>query len=125
MSWYAAHVVLYVKYKKGPQSKFPVWENVFLIEAATDEEAFAKAEARAREDEGDCDGSFRWGGRPATWVFAGIRKLVSCDDPDERPGHGSEVTYTEMQLDSEEAVRKMAAGEAVTVELTDEFPVEA
>jgi hypothetical protein len=123
MSWFAAHLVLYVRFKERRQDKFPVWENVVLIKADSEDEAFTKAEQRGRDDEGDDEGSFRWGGRPAEWVFAGVRKLTACQDQDKRPGDGTEVTYTEMQLDSEQAVRKLAAGQPVSVHLRDKYRV--
>ena len=120
MTWYAAHLIMYVKLKAGEQKRFTVWENVVLLRAASDEEALAKAERRAREDEGDDDGSFRWGGHPATWVFAGVRKLVTCADPDVRPDDGMEITYIEMELPSLNSVRRLAQGHEVTVRLSDE-----
>jgi len=121
MSWFTAHLVLYVKFKDRTQKRFPVWENLILVRADSEDEAFAKAEARGREEEGDDDGSFRWDGEPATWVFAGVRKVTACDDPGRRPGDGTEVSYIEMELGSEEAVRRLSEGESVTVRLKDRF----
>ena len=46
--WYAAHAVMLFRLKEGEQTEFPIWENIFLIEAATPEETHQKAEARAR-----------------------------------------------------------------------------
>lgn len=123
-SWYAAHLVLYVKLKDRPQDKVTVWENVVLIHANSEEEAFEKATQRGQEEAGDEDGSFRWNGWPAAWVFAGVRKLTSCDDPEERPGDGSEITYTELQVDSEDSVRKLVNGESVTLSYCDRFAEE-
>lgn len=115
MAWYAAHAIMYVKFKDGVQDKYPFWENIILIEAGTDEEAFAKAEARAREDEGDSQGSFTHEGRAAEWVFAGIRRLVNCTDPFEPPTDGTEITYLEMEVESEDCFEKILKGEAVKV----------
>src|SRR5579884_3830901 len=120
-SWYAAHLILYVRLKEGPQRKYPVWENIVLIKARTDEEAFAKAEKRGQEEAGDDDGTFRWGGKPARWVFAGVRKVTLCEDPESRPDDGTEVSYTELEVDSEQAVRKLVAGQPVAVKVKDEF----
>src|SRR5439155_4209693 len=113
--WYAAHLVMYVQVKNGALPKIPVWENIILIKAGSEEEAFAKAEQRGKEDEGDDDGSFRWGGKPAQWVFAGIRKLTLCEDPQKRPSDGTEVSYTEMEVASEQAVWKLLEDEPVAV----------
>lgn len=123
MTWFAAHVVMYVKWKDGPQKRFPVWENVVLLKAESEDEAFDKAEQHGREGEGDDDGSFRWGGHPATWVFAGVRKLTACANADKRPNDGTEITYTELEVDSPEAVRKLVEGQAVSVRVKDRFPM--
>ena len=126
MAWYAAHIVTYFRRKRSPQPRrFVVWENVVLIRAASDEEAFARAEERGRRDAGDPDESLRINGRPAEMVFAGVRKVVLCQDEDRRPGDGTEVTYTEMQLGSEEMIRKLVAGEPVSATIADRFPGEA
>ena len=123
MNWYSAHLLMYVKFKSQPQSRFPVWENIVLITADSEEEAFAKAERRGREDEGDEDESFRWGDAAAEWVFAGVRKITACQDEEKRPGDGTEVTYIEMEVSSREALDKLIAGEPVSVRMADRFPV--
>lgn len=120
MTWYAAHVVMYVKLKNPEhQHEFPVWENVVLIQAKSDELAFAKAEAAARLNEGDDDGTFKWDGEPATWVFAGVRKLTRCEDPNQRPADLSEVTYIEMTAKSEKAIRDLVKGKQTTIKIND------
>lgn len=121
MSWFAAHILMYVKLKAHPQDRFPVWENILLIQAESEDEAFAKAEQWGHEEEGDEDGSFRWGGQPAQWVFAGVRKLTLCQDAEKRPRDGTEVSFTEMEVDSREAIEKLLQGEPVAVKLMDQF----
>ena len=119
--WFAAHVVMYVKLKDQPQKQFTVWENIVLIKARSEDEAFEKARLRGQEEAGDEDGTFRWDGKPACWVFAGVRKLTACEDPDKRPGDGTEITYTEMLLESEQAVCKLVNGDPVALEYADRF----
>lgn len=121
MSWFAAHIVMSVKLKRKRQRRFPVWENVVLIKADSEDQAFEKAKQRGRLEEGDDDGSFRWGGEPATWVFAGVRKLTACEDPEHRPGDGSEVSYLELELKSEEAVTRFAANQPVPTFYNEKF----
>jgi hypothetical protein len=121
MSWYAAHIVMMVQLKEQPQERFPVWENIVLVKARSEEEAFAKAEARGHEDEGDDDGTFLWGGKPAAWVFAGVRKITSCEDGMKRPGDGTELSYLELELASARAVESYVQGEPVRVLLRDTF----
>ena len=97
-TWYAAHILMYVKLKEGTLKGIPVWENIVLIEAQSDEEAFAKAKKKGEESAGDDGGSFRWAGKPATWVVAGVRKVTLCEDAEERPGDGTEITYVQLRV---------------------------
>jgi hypothetical protein len=115
MTWFAAHVVLYIAFKGGRQDSYPVWENVILVEADTEDAGFAKAEVYGREAEGDDRGTLRWGERPASWVFAGVRKLVRCDSDPEPPGEGTEITSSDIVVDTFEAVRDLAAGRRVSL----------
>jgi hypothetical protein len=124
-TWFAAHIILYIQLKDQPQKTYPVWENVVLIEARSEEEAFAKAEQRGRADAGDEDGTLTWGGEPARWVFGAVRKLTKCEDDDQRPGDGTEVTYLEMQVRSEKNLRKLLRSAKVGVILDEGFPEEA
>jgi hypothetical protein len=123
MSWYAAHLLMSVRVKDGPQDRIPLWENIVLFQAESEDEAFAKAEQRGRVGEGDEDGSFRWGGKPARWVFAGVHKLTEFQDPDERPCDGTEVSYIEMEAGSEAEIENLLNGEPATIRLVDRFGV--
>jgi hypothetical protein len=117
--WYAAHLLMYVKRKNAPDGKIPVWENIVLIKADSEESAFAKAQERGKLDEGDDDGTFRWGGQPARWVFAGVRKLTLCEDADKRPGDGTEISYTEWEVKSARALANLLAGKSTAVTVHD------
>jgi hypothetical protein len=121
MSWYSAHIVMSVEFKDANQERFPVWENIILIQAKTEDEALEKAVAYGRSEEGDDGGSFRWQKQPARWAFAGVRKLTECQNVDDRPDDGTEVSYNEFELDSREAVKELAAGKPVQVHLNDRY----
>jgi hypothetical protein len=122
MVWYTAHLVLYFRYKrKRPQKRFLIWENIILVQAESQEEAFAKAEERGREDAA-ADDTLRIDNEAAELVFAGVRKLVLCQDEDRQPADGTEVSYTEMEVSSEEAIRKLVAGQPVSVRIGDTLP---
>jgi hypothetical protein len=112
---------MWVKLKGKHQSRFPVWENIVLIEADSKAQAFHKAEQHGRLEEGDDDGTFRWGGQPARWVFAGVRKLTACEDPETHPGDGTEVSYSELELESQEAVAQLVAGKPVSLRYNERF----
>ena len=115
MKWYAASIIISIKYKDGNQDAYPLMENVVLIQASTDDEAYEKAAKRALAYEGDADDTFCWEDRPANAVFVGIRKMIECVDSDSQPGDGTEITYSMMEVDSENALKKLIDGESVAV----------
>jgi hypothetical protein len=119
MAWFAAHVIMYISFKDGQQDAWPIWENVILVDADTEGAARAKAEGYARAAEGDSDGTLRWAQRPASWAFAGVRKLVKCDSNPQVPGDGTEITYSEIVVDSLDTVRDLAAGHRVSLKQYD------
>ena len=118
MAWFAAHAIMYFRLKSGVQDRFTIWENVYLIEAKDGDEAFVKAEAWARQEEGDDDGSLLVDEQPATLVFAGIRKMITVSHWEEEGQlrHGDEITYSQFQVSDEETIHELVAGEEVTVE---------
>ena len=115
MPWYAAHAVMFVQFKDGVQDHYPVWENILLIGAPDGDAAYELAIARAKEDEGDANSSFTWDDRPARWVYAGIRKLISVShqSPTDEIGSGDELTYSEFDLPDREALDRLVAGDEV------------
>lgn len=122
MKWFAAHIVMSVELKDARQDYYPVWENIVLVAASSEAEAFSRAEKRGLQEAGDDDGSFTWGGKPARWVYQGVRKLTECDLMAKCPGDGDELSYNELEFPSLRAVEQFAAGKAVTATMTDRFP---
>jgi hypothetical protein len=123
MSWNAAHLLMYVRLKNQSQDHFPIWENIVLFKADSENEAFVKAENRGQEDAGDEDGTFRWAGEPAEWVFAGVRKLTSCEDAGKRPNDGTEISFLELEAESSAAIEKLLEGEPVSLRVMDKIRV--
>ncbi len=125
MTWYAAHLIQYFKLKDRPQSTFPVWENVVLIEADSLTNAFSQADEIGQTYYGHNDDSLRLNDQPALSIFAGIRKLVECQEivsndldyqkANSKPGHGTEITYIELEVNSQEALDKLVGGNEVEV----------
>src|SRR5207253_4569716 len=114
--WYCAHIIMHVKPKITTVGKLVVWENIVLVEADSPDQALEKAEKWGREDEEHCSDGLTLNKKPAEMVFAGIRKLIevrTIGDIDDKPADGSELTYSEFLLDSEDDLRKLAAGESV------------
>lgn len=116
---------MFVEFKNHRQDHFPVWENIVLVEADSQSQAFEKAERCERRGEGDDGGTFRWGNQPAKWVFAGVRKLTECALVADRPGDGTEVSYSELEVDSRAAIDQFVAGDRVTVCYNDRYRPEA
>lgn len=113
MPWFAAHAIMRVVFKDGFNDYIPIWENIYLIEVDSSDEAYQKAVAKALKSEGDSLGTFSWDDHPARWEFVGIRKIIACDDdPIEI---GVEVTYSQFRLQGEDALRKLVAGESVEI----------
>lgn len=124
MNWYAAHTIVYFKRRKGLQNRFLVWENIVLVRADSFDEAYDKAEKLGREEAAIDDETQTIGGHPSRMVFAGVRKVTLCQDWETRPTDGSEVTYNELVVRSEAAVRRLATGKTVRAEVLDPFPDE-
>src|SRR5437870_769988 len=110
MTWYAAHAVMVLKCKDGIQGEYPLWENIILIHAENPRHAWEKAKIRAAQDEGDSRGTLKYENRHATWLLAGIRKVVECDSVETSPTDGTEVTYSELLANTEEEVGRFASG---------------
>ncbi|MEP7286936.1 MAG: DUF4288 domain-containing protein [Chloroflexota bacterium] len=124
MSWYAAHLIEYFKLREGVQDSYPVWENVVLIQADNVHEAFKLARQIGEEQYNSPDDSLRLDDKPALKVFSGVRKIVECeiDDPEDLqspPISGTEITYTKMEVATEEDIQKLMQGYAVTVTLEE------
>lgn len=118
--WYAAHAVMVVRFKDQEQVEFPVWENVLLIDGKTEEDAYRKAEERARSDEGDAGGTFEWEGHPARWEFKTIRRLVECalSSSDAKLQDGAEITYFEFLLPNAQALDCFCRGHEVDITIS-------
>lgn len=117
MKWYAAHIIVYTKFMGGSQDKYPVWENIVLIKASSEEIAYEEAERIGKRDYDQAGGVISWEDRPAMWVFAGVRKLIECSVEDNDSsigvGHGTEVSYSQFILDSEETLTQIVNGDPV------------
>jgi hypothetical protein len=120
--WYSAHVIMHLKPKVRTKGEQLVWENVLLIEAESPEIAVKKAEMIGLEDQAANSDGLTIDEKPVTMVFVGVRKLIECrtvGDIEDKPADGSEVTYSEFLLESEEDLRKLALGDPVKIMYRD------
>lgn len=110
--WFAAHIVMSLQLTSEEQHLFPVWENIVLIEAETRDEAGHKAKQIGETEQLVDDGS-TLDGKPARWIYVGVRKIISCEDENRPPSHATEISYSEYLLDSLDEVNRLARGEPV------------
>jgi len=115
MAWYAASVIMFTRFKDGKQDSYPVYENIILIEAMDENEAFEKSKCRGKADEGDFEGTYCYENRPAELVFFGVRKIIACEDSDRQPADGTEVSYSEFLVSSNDALEKLIIGDSVEI----------
>lgn len=124
MVWYTASIILSCRVKSGDQTVFPVYENYTLFEADSPSNAMKIAESYALEY-ASIEDNLELNGRPAYWKFEGIRKLIEVRDhladhlDVELPSSGTEVSYSYMELDSEEEISKLASGRRVRINYID------
>lgn len=121
MGWYAASVVMYFELKNEPQDEYPIWENVYLIEAPNGAEARRKAEYFGKLEEGN-DDSLTWNDRPARQVYGGIRKILTCAPAiggttadNDKIEDGVEATFNAFTVCSREKLEAFIRGEPVEV----------
>jgi hypothetical protein len=122
MKWYGVHVLMAVRFRDGDQKTFPAWENVYLIQAKDGDEAETKAAAIGKQNEGDSSGTFTWDDRPASWIYAGVRKVIEISNATStgnEPSDGAEVTYATLEFNSEQALKGYAAGESAELRVVD------
>jgi hypothetical protein len=97
-----------------------VWEDVCLIQAASDDDAFQKAETLGKSREAD-DPTTTLDGIPASVVYLGVRKIGRIinpfpEPPDEfPPSHGSEISFSKYTASSEKDLELLVHGKSVPV----------
>ena len=121
MTWYGASLLFAAKLSEGNQDKFPVSEEVYLINAPDDETAWRSAEEIGHKD-ARINGSIELDSKSAKRQFLGIRKLRSIynpatmDDIDQNaPTHGSEITRSHFEIVGQSALDDLRNGLPVTM----------
>lgn len=122
MKWYGASIIVAVRSNKAEAWPLPVEENVILIEAANDDQAMEEAKKVGEKyNDPEVSRTLRLNHRPAHFEFIGVRKLISVSNPSplrqdqDRPVHGTELTYSTFEIADEEALKRLANGEDVAV----------
>lgn len=114
---YVAHILMRVIYDEPiPEETIPLWENLHLIKAKDDHEAFEQAERIGRDSE--ISEGFFCEDRPSTLRFVGIRKMKLV------PGYlrsGRELTDLQLEVASEEDLELLMANRSVAICCYDDY----
>jgi hypothetical protein len=114
MHWYVASLVMNTRFDQGPQTEYPVWENLILIQAKSSRRALDRANKLGRSAQKELAHSVMYRGRHASLTFAGVRRLVTLEDG--RPTDGSQVSMTLFQVRGQKAFRRLLRGKEVSLE---------
>lgn len=119
MTWFAASIIVGMKRCDGKGS-ISVLENVILLEAdsitAAQHAAFERGKLEASDDDG-----LTINGKPAEYIFAGVRKVVTISNPapldsaEDRPTSGSEITFSEFEVPDETVLHRLGQGKTVEI----------
>lgn len=106
--WYAAHLIMALKFQDGRQDIHPVWENIHIIEADTSDEAYDKADRIGLFEQEADTGKHTYGERPVRWKYAGVRRLAECIAFEDGPPQSErEVTYLSYFLKDEKSFDRL------------------
>ena len=97
-----------------------MFEDFYLLEAATRDDAVQEAE-RIGKELAALDDGLTLNGKPAERVYLGIRKLRSVYNPvpldidADKPVHGTELTHSYYEVSDFETAIKLGKGEGAVV----------
>ncbi len=110
--WYAAQIIQYSEQLEGHQDSYQVWQNIYLMNANSTEQAFDLAvQIGLKEEELDCHSGHTIDGIPASWRFAGVPKLDVISG-DIRNEYGCEITYFDYTLLNRHTLDQVLEGHA-------------
>ena len=92
--WFWAWTVMCTVHKdrqNDPAALCEVWKNCFILHVRSEREALQKAKKIGLAEAGDCNGSLRLDGKPATCKFMGISSLGLIHEP---LGDGAEICWS-------------------------------
>lgn len=120
MAWFCAHIV--IGFVTQSSSEVIAWENIKIFEADSADDALSAARLDG-EEEANLDDKLVIDGQPAQRIFAGVRKLVSINNPDqdcenESPQNGCEISFSEFLLDDIEKLMALGRGDDVNLMYT-------
>ncbi|WP_309709741.1 DUF4288 domain-containing protein [Armatimonas sp.] len=110
--WYVAHVLLATELLEGDLGYYPVWENIYLIHAASGTEAWERAEELGHEEARVGSEGLTFDNQPARWRLVGVRNLIQLL---EAPGDAAEVTWMQYSVKDKADLDRLIGGKPVCV----------
>jgi len=123
MKWYAAHVLMVILRDGHSQKVYPVYENIFLVQAQSPRAARTAATRLGRFAQKH-SGRVKTNGHSAKSVFLGIRKLSQIFGPvdgpvRDDPTHGAEITWNYLEVTGKDSLRRLANGKPVQLKYVE------
>jgi hypothetical protein len=95
-----------------------VWKNLVLIQAKNPNEAFEKAVKIGKSESGDCRGTLRLNGKPATAKFLGVSDMgLVYDDLED----GAEIPWQRKKCSQKTARSLIASKRSLISRLKQDF----
>ena len=119
--WFWAWTVLSTVHKdkqRDPEARCEVWENLIILHATTPREAIQKAERIGRAEAGDCNGSLRLDGKPATCKLIGVASLGLIHDG---LVDGAEITWRLKRCKQSTLAKSLKSRATLVAEAEKEF----
>ena len=118
--WYCAHAIFYFEFKYEEQDSYLVHENVYLLQTVDESSAMGKAIEIAKENQDlSEDNHLELNEKSVRYLFSGIRKLITVSNYDKENEDiiesGVEATYSELEVDNLNQVKKLSEGSFVEV----------
>lgn len=116
--WYSAHAIFY--FKCEIQDSFLAHENIYLIQSNDEHGALVQATSIAQSNqELNEDGHLQLNGKPAQYIFAGIRRIIAVEQTtsteQDKIVSGLEITYSALEVDTLEDISRLVNGDFVEV----------
>ena len=120
MTWFAASIIIGLR-RHDNKGDITVYENIYLVEANSGEEALDWANEQGKLEAAIDDDGLTIDNHPAERLFGGIRKLIEITNAagstaEDQPRSGAEVSYSEFAVPDEETLQRLGSGESVTVQ---------
>jgi len=113
--YFLGHILMMIKYKKGIQKEFSIFENSVIVKAESEKKALKLFKKKGESQEGDSDGTLIFEGRLSEEKFIGIRQIFEIDEEEfmENINYGIEIGYSKLKIEGKENLKKLLKNDDV------------